>query len=214
MQIGIVAMGSHEEKHGCALPQDTDARIARYIAKKVAERTDVKFLGTLNSSHEYLDIDHGNHQTIPEVLEEIERMVTNSNDLGFEAILIINAHGGNIEVEEHLSEIEKRTGVKIELDSTIIELEGAHAGTEEASIGALIGITDEEKLQEHTNTEKYPEVGFAGYDHLKEKYDWAKEHAKEIQKNGVKVDKELGKELVEKAVKSGEERIKQMKKQN
>ncbi|HDI12537.1 MAG TPA: creatinine amidohydrolase, partial [Hadesarchaea archaeon] len=29
-EIGVLAIGSHEERHGAALPPDTDAKIATY----------------------------------------------------------------------------------------------------------------------------------------------------------------------------------------
>ena len=35
-KIGIIALGSHLENHGPALPIDTDAKIASYIAFRAA----------------------------------------------------------------------------------------------------------------------------------------------------------------------------------
>jgi len=214
MKIGIISMGSHEEDHGPALPLDTDARIAEHIAKRVSEETGIEFLETMKSSHEFLDIEHGNHQTIQEVKEELLEISKKYEDLGYRAILIINAHGGNIVIENHLSEVEKETGVNLEMDSTICEIEGPHAGSGEASIGAVIGITDEDKIEEQANVEKYPEVGFAGFEHLREEYDWVEQHAQEIIENGVEIDEEKGKELLNKAIKSGVERICEMKNEN
>lgn len=214
MQIGIIAIGSHEESHGPALPPDTDARIARHIGIKTAERTEAEFLGTLNSSHEFLDIDTGNHQTLSEVLEELKSAVQKSKNLGFEAILIINAHGGNQKLENHIIDLEKKTQIKLKMDSTICQIEGPHAGTGEVSIGAIVGMTDESKVSEQSDVEKYPEVGFAGFEHVREKYEWAEEHAQEIINQGVKVDRELGRKLLNSAISSAVEKIQDFEKDN
>ncbi len=47
------------------------------------------------------------------------------------------------------------------MDSTICNIEGPHAGTGEISVGAVIGIADESKMEEHQDVEKSPAVGFA-----------------------------------------------------
>ncbi len=207
MQVGIIAIGSHEEDHGPALPPDTDARIAYHIGRKTAEKTSAEFLGTLNSSHEFLDIDTGNHQPLQEVLEELEQIIQKSKDLGFEALLLVNAHGGNQKLEDHIKRLQKKTKIKLKMDSTICQIEGPHAGTGEVSVGAVLGMVDETKVDEQSNVEKYPEVGFAGFDHIREKYEWAEEHAQEILNEGVKIDEELGEKLLDSAVTSAVEKI-------
>ena len=214
MKVGIIAMGSHEENHGPALPLNTDAKIAQHIAKKVSEETSVEFLDTLESSHEFLDIDHGNHQTIPEVKEELLGFLEKYDDLGYGAILIINAHGGNLKVENHLPDLEEKVGLDVEMDSTICEIEGPHAGSGEASIGAVIGITDEDRIDEQSNIDEYPEVGFAGFEHLREEYDWVEKHAKEIIENGVEIDEDKGENLLYTAISSGIEKVRVLKEGN
>lgn len=207
MEIGIVSVGSHEEKHGPALPLDTDARIAEHIGRETAARTNAEFLGTLHSSHEFLDIDTGNHHPIEEVVQELREMTIKSKDFGFEAILIVNAHGGNQKLENHLDNLEEELEVKLEMDSHICDIEGPHAGTGEISIGAVIGITDEAKIGEQNEIEKHPEIGFIGFENVREKHDWAEEHAQEIMDNGIEIDEELGKELIESAVSSAVKKI-------
>lgn len=208
MQVGIIAIGSHEEDHGPALPSDTDARIASHIGRETAEKTNAEFLGTLKSSHEFLDINTGNHQPLQEVVEELEEKIQKSKDLGFEAFLLVNAHGGNQKLENHIKKLEKKTQTKLKMDSTICQIEGPHAGTGEVSIGAVLGMVDETKIDEQSNVEKYPEVGFVGFEHVREKYEWAEEHAKEIINEGVRIDKKLGKKLLNSAIKSASEKIK------
>ena len=46
-KIGIIALGSHLENHGPALPIDTDAKIGAYIAFQSSLRSGAKFLGIL-----------------------------------------------------------------------------------------------------------------------------------------------------------------------
>ncbi len=210
MQVGIIAIGSHEEDHGPALPPDTDARIASHIGRETAEKTIAEFLVTLKSSHEFLDINTGNHQPLQEVVEELEEKIQKSKDLGFEAFLLVNAHGGNQKLENHIKKLEKKTQTKLKMDSTICQIEGPHAGTGEVSIGAVLGMVDETKIDEQSDVEKYPEVGFAGFDHVREKYEWAEEHAKEVLNEGVEVDKKLGKKLLNSAIKSAIEKIKNL----
>ena len=45
--IGILAIGSHLENHGAALPIDTDSKIAVYIGLQASLITGAKFLGVL-----------------------------------------------------------------------------------------------------------------------------------------------------------------------
>lgn len=214
MKTGILAMGSHIEKHGAALPPNTDAQIAKHIAKKVAERTEKDFLGVLKSAYELPEIETGSHQPLGEVMEELETEILKAKAQGLEGIVLVNAHGGNQEVKNHLRNIEKRTGMKILMDSTICNIEGPHAGTGELSIGAVIGITDESKINEHKNIEKYPEVGFAGMEKVRERYEWAEEHARKIIENGVKISKPLGRKLLEKAIKSAVKKTRQLESQS
>ena len=68
-KVGILALGSHEERHGAALPPDTDAKLASHVALEAAKRTGVEFLGTLYSSYELPYIDTGRHHDARTVAE-------------------------------------------------------------------------------------------------------------------------------------------------
>ena len=59
--VGILAIGSHLENHGAALPIDTDSKIAAYIGLQASLITGAKFLGILYAATEYPYIDHGKH---------------------------------------------------------------------------------------------------------------------------------------------------------
>lgn len=202
MKIGVLALGSHEESHGSALPPDTDARIAEYIAGEVAERTDSEFLGVMDSAYEFPEIDTGNHQSMEEVVEELKKRTENVKSEGFDGIVIVNAHGGNQDLEDFLGKVEEETGLEILMDSTICRIEGPHAGPGELSVGSVIGIIDESKLDEHEDLEKNPEIGFVGFEEARDKYEWAERHAQEIIEDGIEVDEELGKKLLEYAIES------------
>ncbi|HEY0195992.1 MAG TPA: creatinine amidohydrolase, partial [Methanobacterium sp.] len=75
-----------------------------------------------------------------------------------------------------------------------------HAGTGELSIGAVLGILNEKKLEEHCKFEEYPEVGMVGLEEAREKSEGIDTGAREILDSGVCVDEELGEHLLEVAV--------------
>lgn len=200
-EVGLLAMGSHEERHGAALPPDTDARIASYLAREVARKTGVKFIGVLRSSYELPGIDTGNHQDLDQVIGELRTALRDAKKaLGLKAVVVVNGHGGNGPVSEHIPALEVELGLKIAFNSKIIELEGAHAGSEELSIGAAVGITDESKLAEHSNFKRYPEVGFVGLRETRRRYGWAEKLARDVEERGFHVDRTFGKELLDSAI--------------
>jgi 2-amino-5-formylamino-6-ribosylaminopyrimidin-4(3H)-one 5'-monophosphate deformylase len=200
-RIGVLALGSHEEKHGAALPPDTDAKIASHVALEAAKRTGGKFLGVLYRSHELPGIETGSHHTIEELTEELRATLLQAKRiLGLAAVVLVNGHGGNIPLRGRLPSLESELGLCLVFNNTIIDLEGPHAGTEELSMGAAIGIADESKVAEHGDFSRYPEVGFVGLRDARERYEWAERHAREVEARGVHVDTRLGRELLEKAV--------------
>ncbi len=211
MKIGILAIGSHDERHGAALPKDTDARIAEFIAKEVAKRTNTEFLKVLKTSYEFPEIDTGSHESLEKVKKELVEEIRNAKEKSFDGIVLINAHGGNTVLEKHIAEIEKKTETKLKMDSRICKIEGPHAGSGELSIGTIIGITDVSKLEEHRDLDKYPEIGFTGFEKAQEKYEWAEKHAKKIAKEEIKIDKPLGKKLLESAIEAGFEKVRELR---
>ena len=197
-KVGVLAMGSHNEKHGAALPPDTDAKLAAYVAQEAARRTGAKFIGVLFSSYELPKIETGEHQPVETVLEELKSALLNAKRLlDIKGVVIVNGHGGNKPIAEKIPEIEKEVGLKIAFNSTLVDLEGPHAGTGELSMGAAIGILDPSKLDEHTDFTKYPEVGFVGLTEARRKYEWVDRQAQEIMRLGVKASLFLGRNLLE-----------------
>ena len=80
-QIGIIALGSHRENHGTALPIDTDSKIAANVALNVATKTGATFLGIFYGATEYDFVKHGihlkkddliNNQIIPQLINAKE----------------------------------------------------------------------------------------------------------------------------------------------
>ena len=199
--VGILALGSHEELHGAALPLDTDARIASHVASEASKRTGANFLGVLRSSHEFPGINTGRHQSIEEVLGELRQTLDDSKrSHGIEAVVLVNAHGGNEPVREHLRELEGELGMRLVFNNTLVEIEGPHAATGELSAAAAIGIVDIEKLAEHSDFERFPEVGFVGLKEARKRYPWAEQGAQEVESVGLRVDKILGEKLLESAI--------------
>jgi len=191
-------LGSHRERHG-VLPEDTDAKLASYVALQASLKTGAKFLGVIFSSHELPGIETGEHQSLKEVLKEVEeRLKEAKRTLRIKGAVIVNAHGGNSPLREKVKELEKKVGIKLLWDSTLVK--GPHAGTEEFSMAVALGIGDGSRLSEHLNFEKHPEVGFVGLPQALERYEWARELARKVREKGVKADPKLGRRLLEKAV--------------
>jgi len=202
-EIGVLAMGSHRERHGAVLPEDTDAKLAAHVALEAAKRTGAKFLGMVHRSYELPGIDTGVHNSLEEAMKELKMHLRSARDiLGIRAAVIVNGHGGNNPIQERIHELERDLGMHIIFNIRLIELEGPHAGTGEASMGAAVGIADEGRLKEHCDFKKHPEVGFVGLREARRLYSWAEEHAMEVEAKGVRVDREAGARMVEEAIRS------------
>lgn len=196
--VGILALGSHRERHG-VLPEDTDAKLASYVALQASLRTGAKFLGVVFSSHELPGIETGEHQPEELVLKEIEgRLREAKKTLGIKGAVIVNAHGGNSPLREKVEELGRMVGLDLVWNSTLVR--GPHAGTEEFSMACALGMADSSRLSEHMDFERHPEVGFVGLPQALERYDWARKLAREVREKGVRADPELGRALLERAV--------------
>lgn len=202
MRVGVLALGSHLERHGAALPLDTDAKIAGHIAREAAKITGASFLGVLGSSYELPGIDTGEHQSLDDLIDELKRRLEEAKGEGVLATVLVNAHGGNQKLQEKLDHIQRELDVELGFNGRVTELEGPHAGTGELSIGANIGIADESKLEEHSDFERHPEVGFVGLKEARERYPWVERDAREVIERGVKIDRSLGAKLLKQAISS------------
>lgn len=202
-EIGIIALGSHLENHGSCLPIDTDAKIATYVAFKSSIKSGAKFLGVNYSAGEFDYINHGHHNSYEELLNDLENILKLAKDrLKVNKVIIVNAHGGNNPIEKELKSIEKSLNIKIIFNNKIIETEGPHAGDGELSMGKYIGICDENKFEDHSNLKKHGEIGLAMFKKARELHEDIDEGAIKIEKEGLKIDSEYGKNLLDDAVDS------------
>ncbi len=201
-KVGLLALGSHLENHGAALPIDTDSKIAAHLALQASLRTGAKFLGVLYAATEYSYLKHGIHMTPRDLVEERLKPTLKAakNCLDLEMVVLVNGHGGNVPIKDYIPALEDELGLKIHFNNRIVEIEGPHAGTGELSIGAVLGIIDEDKLDEHCRFDKYPEVGMVGLEEAREKSQGIETGAREILEGGVCVDEELGQYLLETAI--------------
>ncbi len=201
-QIGVMAIGSHLENHGAALPIDTDSKIASYLALESSFRTGAKFLGILYGATEYDYVKHGVHLS-PEELVKKELIPTLKNakrNLNLEAVVLVNGHGGNVPITEYLEDLEQEVHLKVVFNNKIVEIEGPHAGTGELSLGAVLGIVDKSRLDKHCDFDDYPEVGMVGLYEARKASSGIDAGARTITQEGVCIDFELGKKLLEIAV--------------
>lgn len=201
-RVGVLAVGSHQENHGAALPIDTDSKIAAYVALQASLITGAKFLGILYSATEYEYVDHGIHQKPEDLVKKqlIPTLKSAKNCLDLDAVVLVNGHGGNIPVKDHLKFVQDKTGLLIGFNNKIVEIEGPHAGTGEISVAALLGFLDESKLDEHCNFENYPEVGMVGLDKARKMDEGIDKGALEVIDMGVCVDLDLGESILQKAI--------------
>jgi 2-amino-5-formylamino-6-ribosylaminopyrimidin-4(3H)-one 5'-monophosphate deformylase len=197
-EIGIMALGSHEERHGAALPLDTDVKFATYVAQEAAKKTGAKSIGVLYSSYELEGIETGIHQPMNVVLDELSAALRNAKRaLGIKAVVLVNGHGGNEPLRERLPALEAELGLRIVFNNTIVDLEGPHAATGELSMGLAIGITDPSRMSKHVNFAEHPEVGFIGLEEARKLYPWAEMQAQEVSKFGLRMNRYLGKKLLD-----------------
>jgi len=202
-QIGIIALGSHRENHGTALPIDTDSKIAANIALNVATKTGATFLGIFYGATEYDFVKHGIHLKKDDLINNqiIPQLINAKELLGISKVIIVNGHGGNNLIINEIDKISEKTGLKIIFNNSIIEKEGPHACTGELSMGKVLGFLDESRIKEHGNFIKNPEVGMVGLKLARENEPIIDQEAKFIEENGFKIDEEFGKQLLDNAEK-------------
>jgi 2-amino-5-formylamino-6-ribosylaminopyrimidin-4(3H)-one 5'-monophosphate deformylase len=201
-KVGLLALGSHLENHGAALPIDTDSKIAAYLSLQAALRTGAKYLGILYAAAEYNYVKHGKHMTPHELVEKrlTPTLQAAKNCLDLEMVVLVNGHGGNVPVKDQLNELEDNLGLKILFNNKIVEIEGPHAGTGELSMGAVLGIVDETRLDEHCQFDRYPEVGMVGLKEARRQSAGIDSGAQDMLNTGVCVNEELGEHLLETAI--------------
>jgi len=210
-KIGVLAVGSHLENHGAALPIDTDSKIAAHLALQASLRSGAKFLGILYAATEYDYIKHGIHMDAEELAKHqlLPTLRSAKKHMNIKKVILVNGHGGNIPLLDYIEEIEKELELKIIFNNKIVEIEGPHGGTGELSMGSILQITDESKLQEQCDFEKYPEVGMVGFEEARRIDEGINEGAKTVENEGVCINTKFGNELLETAI---EDIIKDIKK--
>ena len=202
-KIGIIALGSHLENHGPALPIDTDAKIAAHIAFESSLKTGAKFLGIIFPAYELDTINHGIHVSLDELKENVINTLNSAKKfLDIEKVVIVNAHGGNIPLMAELWDIEDKTDLSIVFNNKVISSEGPHGGSGELSMAKVLGIINEEEIINQSNVDKYEEVGLHGFKQARENDPNIEEGAKDVEENGVYVDEEYGHRLFNLAINS------------
>ena len=202
-KIGIIALGSHLENHGPALPIDTDAKIGAHIAFQSALQSGAKFLGIMYPAHELDTIDHGVHVSLETLKEEVVKTLINAKKfLDVEKVIIVNSHGGNIPLMHELWDIEDRTDMYVVFNNKVISSEGPHGGSGELSMAKVLGIVNEEELKNQSDVNKYEEIGLYGFKQARHNDPNIEAGARDVEENGVYIDEEYGKRLFDLAISS------------
>jgi 2-amino-5-formylamino-6-ribosylaminopyrimidin-4(3H)-one 5'-monophosphate deformylase len=103
-------------------------------------------------------------------------------------------------IRENLKGIEEDLGLHISFNNRIVDIEGPHAGSGELSMGEFLGITDQERLGEHCDVEKYPEFCMIGLEEARNADEGIDRGARESEGKNISADPELGKSLLEEAI--------------
>lgn len=202
-KIGIIALGSHLENHGPALPIDTDAKIGAYIAFQSALQTGAKFLGIIFPAYELDTIDHGVHVSLETLKKNVIETLNNAKKfLDIEKVVIVNSHGGNIPLMVELWEIEDETEMAVVFNNKVISSEGPHGGSGELSMAKVLGIVNEDELKNQANVDEYEEVGLHGFKQARQDDPNIEEGARDVEENGVYIDEEYGERLFTLAINS------------
>lgn len=202
-KVGIIALGSHLENHGPALPIDTDAKIGAHIAFQSSLISGAKFLGIIYPAYELDEIDHGVHVSLEELKKNvIETLNSAKKYLSIEKVVIVNAHGGNIPLMAELWDIEEKTDLAIIFNNKVISTEGPHGGSGELSMAKVLGILNENEVENQADVEKYEEVGLYGFKQARKNDQNIDDGAIDVKENGVYVDLEYGQQLFNLAVDS------------
>lgn len=200
-KIGIIALGSHLENHGAALPIDTDSKIAANVALNVATKTGAVYLGIFYGATEYDYVKHGIHLSCDDLInnEIIPQLKHIKASLDLKTIIIVNGHGGNNLIMDSLDMISENVGMDVIFNNSIIENEGPHATTGELSMGAALGILDADKLEEHKNYTLHPEIAMIGLTDARKNNEIINQEAETILEKGFSVDIEYGHKLLSEA---------------
>ena len=202
-KIGIIALGSHLENHGPALPIDTDAKIGAHIAFQSSLKTGAKFLGIIFPAYELDTIDHGVHVSLDTLKENVITTLNSAKKfLDIEKVVIVNAHGGNIPLMAELWDIEDETDMAIIFNNKVISSEGPHGGSGELSMAKVLGIINDDEVINQANVDEYEEVGLYGFKQARKDDPNSEEGARDVEENGVYVDEEYGERLFNLAINS------------
>ena len=202
-KICIIALGSHLENHGPALPIDTDAKIGAHIAFQSSLKTGAKFLGIIFPAYELDTIDHGVHVSLDTLKENVITTLNSAKKfLDIEKVVIVNAHGGNIPLMAELWDIEDETDMAIIFNNKVISSEGPHGGSGELSMAKVLGIINDDEVINQANVDEYEEVGLYGFKQARKDDPNIEEGARDVEENGVYVDEEYGERLFNLAINS------------
>lgn len=112
-KVLIFSLGNEYEGHGPALPKDTDSRIAKFVAQKLAHETGQRYCAHIpfqtdgvGSCASYWMADYRpKEECAKEITKFINDYLNRIKNIypKFEKILIINAHGGNNGIEAYLN---------------------------------------------------------------------------------------------------------------
>ncbi len=99
-----------------------------------------------------------------------------------------------------LWDIDDKTDLTIVFNNKVISSEGPHAGSGELSMAKVLGIINEDELENQADVNRYVEVGLHGFKQARINDPNINEGAVDVERNGVYVDEEYGHQLFNLAI--------------
>ena len=92
--------------------------------------------------------------------------------------------------------------MSIIFSNKVISSEGPHGGSGELSMAKILGILNENEIENQANVDEYEEVGLYGFEKARENDPNIEEGAMDVKENGVYVDEDYGKRLFDLSINS------------
>ena len=154
-RIAVFSVGNPCEGHSPALPRDIDDRVARALALRACDSLGAYYCGHVPFTSDRVGEIAKDWSPLWIPQEEMVRRtgafihrVLAEVALRFEAVFVVNGHGGNNFLENHEDKLTEIAGRRVFFVIPFEGIQAGHADTPEHSVAAYLGLVDAERLAE------------------------------------------------------------------